>query len=42
MAKGNIAKSRVTDKIKEAFGSDFIGEKDKQNYVWAEEGGEKV
>ncbi len=42
MAKGNIAKSKVTDKIKEAFGSDFIGEYDKKIYVWAEDGGEKV
>ena len=42
MAKGNIAKSKVTEKIKEAFGADYIGEYDKKIYVWAEDGGEKV
>lgn len=32
----------VTDKIKAAFGKDFIGEYDKKIYVWANDGGENV
>ena len=42
MAKGNIAKSKVTEKIKEAFGADYIGEYDKKWYVWSQENGERV
>lgn len=42
MAKGTLAKQNVTDKIRAAFGADFIGEYDKKVYVWAEDGGEKV
>jgi hypothetical protein len=42
MAKGTLAKQNVTDKIRKAFGADFIGEYDKKIYVWAEDGGEKV
>ena len=42
MAKGNIAQEYVIDKIKSAFGEDFIGEQDKKFYVWGIEGGEKV
>ena len=42
MAKGNIAKEYVVNKIKEVFGEDFIGEQDKKFYVWGVEGGEKV
>ena len=42
MAKGSVAKINVIDKIRAAFGSDFIGEYDKKIYVWAEDGGEKV
>lgn len=37
MAKGAIGKQNVMDKIKTAFGSDFIGEYDKKIYVWAED-----
>lgn len=33
MAKGSIAKEVITKKLKEAFGSDFIGEVDKKIYV---------
>lgn len=40
--RGAIAKDKVLDKIKEVFGSDFIGEYQKKYYVWAEDGGEKV
>jgi hypothetical protein len=42
MAKGNIAKEYVVNKIKSAFGEDFIGEQDKKFYVWGIENGEKV
>ena len=42
MAKGAIAKQAVIDKIKSAFGADFIGEYDKKIYVWAVENGERV
>lgn len=40
--KGTIAKTNVENKIKEAFGSDFVGIADKKLYVWAEDGGQKV
>lgn len=42
MARGNIAKQNVIDKIKTAFGSNYIGEYDKKIYVWAQENGEQV
>lgn len=42
MAKGNNAKIEVINKIKSAFGTDFIGEIDKKVYVWADDGGERV
>lgn len=42
MARGNIAKTNVTEKIKQAFGQNFIGEIDKKLYVYADDGGEKV
>lgn len=42
MAKGNIAKQAVIDKIRTAFGADFIGEYDKKIYVLAKENGENV
>lgn len=42
MAKGNIAKQVVVDKIRAAFGADFIGEYDKKIYVWAKENGENI
>lgn len=42
MAKGNIAKSQVVDKIRAAFGADFIGEYEKKYYVWAQENGERI
>lgn len=42
MAKGQIAKDRVANKIAEAFGSDFIGIYDKKYYVWSQEEGEKI
>ena len=42
MAKGATAKVNVENKIREAFGADFVGNVDKKLYVWADEGGEKV
>lgn len=42
MARGNEAKNQVIQIIKEAFGSNFIGEVDKKIYVEAVENGEKV
>ena len=42
MAKGTIGKQNVINKIKAAFGADFIGEYDKKIYVWTQENGERV
>ena len=42
MAKGAIAKDNITEKMRDAFGSDFIGVQDKKVYVWADDGGERV
>jgi hypothetical protein len=42
MARGSIAKTVVEEKIKAAFGSDFVGISDKKLYVQADDGGEKV
>ena len=42
MAKGNVAKQLVVNRIQKAFGEDFIGEVDKKIYVWSEENGEKM
>lgn len=42
MARGSVAKEKVTEKIKAAFGADYVGEVDKKIYVWADDGGERV
>ena len=42
MAKGAVAKQVVEDKIRAAFGADFLGVADKKIYVQADEDGEKV
>lgn len=42
MARGSVAKEKVTEKIKAAFGADYVGEVDKKVYVWADDGGERV
>ena len=42
MAKGAIGKQNVIEKIKTAFGADFIGEYDKKIYVWTQENGERI
>ena len=41
-AKGSVAKVKVEEKIKEAFGTDYVGCFDKKLYVWADDGGERV
>ncbi len=42
MAKGSVAKEKVVEKLKSAFGADYIGEFDKKVYLWADDGGERV
>lgn len=42
MARGNLAKSAVIEKIKQAFGNDFVAVVDGKVYVWANDGGERV
>ena len=42
MAKGTIGKQNVINKIKAAFGADYIGEYDKKIYVWTQENGERI
>ena len=42
MARGTIGKQNVINKIKEAFGTDFIGEYDKKIYVYTQENGERI
>lgn len=42
MARGQEAKDYVAEKIKEAFGNDFVGIVDKKYYVWSKENGERV
>ncbi len=42
MAKGQIAKDAVIEKIAQAFGGDFVGVFDKKVYVWSTEEGERV
>lgn len=41
-ARGSEAKLLVQEKIKEAFGQDFIDINSGKIYVWANDGGEKV
>lgn len=43
MPKGAIAKQTVVDKIKQAFGDDYIGESGNKHYIWVKDGGaEKI
>lgn len=42
MAKNDMAKSLVVEKLKQAFGSDFLGEADKKYYVMSKEDGAPV
>ena len=40
--RGTVAKQEVTEKLREAFGDNFIGEHEKKIYVWANDGGDRV
>lgn len=40
--RGDTARENVTERIKEAFGADFVGIQDKKIYVQAKENGEKI
>ena len=42
MARGSEAKILVINKLKETFGSDYIGENGGKHYIWAKDGAEKV
>ena len=42
MAKGSVAKSKIAEKIKNLYGSDYVGESGGKYYVWENDGGEKV
>lgn len=42
MPRGSIAKQSIENKLKEVFGTDFIGVYDKKIYVFADDGGERV
>ena len=42
MARGSIAKEAVIERIKQAFGEDFVGVSDGKAYVWAKENGERL
>ena len=42
MARGAIGKQNVVNKIKQAFGADYIGEYDKKFYVYTQENGERI
>lgn len=42
MARGNEAKSKVIQKMAEAFGDDWIGQVDSKYYVWSKEDGERI
>lgn len=42
MAKGNVAKVNLMNKIIAALGNDYIGEFDKKHYFLSEENGEMI
>ena len=42
MAKGAVAKEQIAKKMAETFGADWIGERDKKYYLWANENGERI
>ena len=41
-SKGTNAKQVIIDKLKTAFGSDYVGENASKHYFWVDDGGEKV
>ena len=42
MAKGNVAKSKIAEKIKNLYGTDYVGESGGKYYVYENDGGEKI
>ena len=42
MAKGDIGKQLIINKLKEAFGDDFVGVVDKKVYLWTKENNERI
>lgn len=42
MARGSIAKEKVIEIMKKAFGPDFIAVEGSKIYVWAQDGAERV
>lgn len=41
-SKGAVAKEQIAKKMAEVFGADWIGERDKKYYLWANENGERI
>lgn len=41
-SKGAVAKEQIAKKMAETFGADWIGERDKKYYLWANENGERI
>ena len=42
MAKGNVAKQTIADKLKKLFGNNFILLEGNKVYVWEDDGGERI
>ena len=42
MAKGSVAKSKIAEKIKNLYGSDYVGEAGGKYYIYENDGAEKV
>ena len=42
MAKGNVAKQTIADKLKKLFGNNFILSEGNKVYVWEDDGGERI
>ena len=42
MPKGSVAKSKIAEKIKNLYGTDYVGESGGKHYVWENDGGEKI
>lgn len=42
MPKGAIAKSKIAEKIKNLYGTDYVGESSGKYYVYENDGGEKI
>lgn len=42
MARGSNAKLEITEKLRNLYGTDFIGIQDNKIYVWENDGAERV